>query len=175
MLFTITFLFHLPLVIIIIIIMIIIIIIVIFKFIVVIIIWKVIIIIFIIIVIIIRVFRFIVFNKVAISIEKIRRFLNESLIRHHFMDIFKTHVGERHLLRLLRVVGDGQDGRRVTDVRYHDVFVPGRAIPMPHDEFLHLGHPVQLSPGAALDVSRYFHGIGDDCDDRKRKDREGAD
>merc|ERR1740136_221589 len=108
MLFTITFLFHLPLVIIIIII----IIIVIFKFIVVIIICKIIIIIFI---IIVRVFMFIVFNKVAISIEKIRRFPNESLIRHHFMDIFKTHVGERHLLRLLRVVGDGQDGRRVTD------------------------------------------------------------
>merc|ERR1740124_1766324 len=77
----------------------------------------------IIIVIVIRVFMFmsIVFNKVAISIEKIRRFPNESLIRHHFMDMFKTHVGERHLLRLLRVVGDGQDGRRVTDVRYHDV------------------------------------------------------
>merc|ERR1740124_1115190 len=163
-------------IIIIIIIVIIIIMIVIFINIVIIIIFIIIIFI-IIIVIVIRVFMFmsIVFNKVAISIEKIRRFPNESLIRHHFMDIFKTHVGERHLLHLLRVVGDGQDGRRVTDVRYHDVFVPDRAIPMPHDEFLHLGHPVQLSPGAALDVSRYFHGIGDDCDDRKRKDREGAD
>merc|ERR1740124_961799 len=105
----------------IIIIIIIIIIIVIFIIIVVIIIIMIVIfiniVIVIVIVIIIRVFMFmsIVFNKVAISIEKIRRFPNKSLIRHHFMDIFKTHVGERHLLRLLRVVGDGQDGRRVVN------------------------------------------------------------